>query len=308
MNKYLVVNFDRKEYIRPEAFGESADMKSVIESYDGVMLGLAVLLADSNNRGGGDLRSDAEIIGTWSGNRIAIVDDVVAHPAYCEPGMEHVPLQQQMLALGKDVSKDVIAAIKDGEGEYSTLSQLNDRHIVPMTEQRKMSDDARKLFIRKDGWLAPFSKLEHAFEVLGVDAGLTPYMAKRRLQEGIDKMAAVFGVISRPTVRSVQFEPGKKQIPTGHRDHTQTISGILSMTVELADDVVAQPGSTEVAATRFVTFQFNGPLSALSSTAQDVYRELLGVTTFEREPEEAVLGVKSPEVAKLLSMIPNLGA
>ncbi len=305
MNKYLVVNFDRKEYIRPEAFGESADMKSVIESYDGVMLGLTILLADSNNRGGGDLRSDAEIIGTWSGNRIAIVDDVVTHAAYCEPGMEHVPLQQQVLALGKDVSKDVIAAIIEGEGDYSTLSQLNERHIVPMTEQRNMSNDARKLFIRNDGWLLPFTKYEQAFEVLGVDAGLTPYMAQRRLQEGIDKMAATFGVTNRPTVRRVQLETGEKRVPTGYRDQTQAIYGILSMTVELADDLAAQPGSDALVAPRLVTLHFSGKQP---STAQQLYKELLGVTTFTRAPEAPVLGVKSPEVAKLLSMIPNLGA
>jgi hypothetical protein len=39
------------------------------------MLGLAILLADSNNRGGGDLRSDDPIIGSWAGDRITITGD-----------------------------------------------------------------------------------------------------------------------------------------------------------------------------------------------------------------------------------------
>ncbi len=305
MNTYLIVNFDRKEYLRPQAFGESADVKSIIYSYDGVMQGLTVLLADSNNRGGGDLRSDADIIGSWAGQRIAIIDNVVTHAAYCEPGMEHVPLQQQMLALGKDVSAAVIAAIKEGEGDYTILSQLNDRHIVPLPQQRKMSDSARKLFIRDKGWLTPLSKLEHAFEVLGVDAGLTPYMAKRRLQQGLHEMAMLFGV-PEPTVTGVSFTFGEKQVVAGFRDQLQTVTGVLSMAISLIDaGAPAEDGSAALTAAREVTVRFTGPQA---TTTQSLYKELLGVTSFTREPEQTPLGVTSPEVAKLLSMIPNLGA
>ncbi len=54
------------------------------------MTALAILLADGNGRGGGDLKSERGIIGSWVGDRIVIAGD------YADPGkfMEGVTPEQ----------------------------------------------------------------------------------------------------------------------------------------------------------------------------------------------------------------------
>jgi hypothetical protein len=52
---HLVVNLDRKEFIHPHRFGDGLKLLEFGCSADGTLTGLAILLACSNGRGGGDL-------------------------------------------------------------------------------------------------------------------------------------------------------------------------------------------------------------------------------------------------------------
>jgi hypothetical protein len=72
---YKIVNLDKKEYIRPWDCGDGAKLMEFGLSAQGAMSCLAILLADGNNRGGGDLRSDNLIIGSWAGDRIVVTGD-----------------------------------------------------------------------------------------------------------------------------------------------------------------------------------------------------------------------------------------
>lgn len=72
---YVVVNLDKKEYLRPHAFGEGYKLLEFGSSGGGTMAGLSILLANSNGRGGGDLDSDDPIVGSWAGDRIVIAGD-----------------------------------------------------------------------------------------------------------------------------------------------------------------------------------------------------------------------------------------
>lgn len=97
---YLVCNLDKEEYIHPHKFGDGMKLMEFGDSASGTMLGLAVLLADGNGRGGGDLfsarhkeelkecregkrkwedidwsRAGVEIAGRWAGDRIVIAGD-----------------------------------------------------------------------------------------------------------------------------------------------------------------------------------------------------------------------------------------
>jgi hypothetical protein len=83
------------------------------------MAGLAILLANSNGRGGGDLRSDNPIIGSWAGDRIVIAGDYAEIGDACEAyvkkniydlcsdnaGDDHPTM--------KNISADVINALMD---------------------------------------------------------------------------------------------------------------------------------------------------------------------------------------------------
>ena len=75
---HVVVNLDKKEYLYSHDFGDGLKLREFGESAGGMMTGLAYLLAVSNGRGGGDVHSSDPIIGSWGGDRIAIVGDYAA--------------------------------------------------------------------------------------------------------------------------------------------------------------------------------------------------------------------------------------
>lgn len=77
---YRIVNIDKKQFLDPHRFGDGMKLTEFACSSGGILTGLAILLADGNNRGGGDLHCDDQIIGSWSGDRIVIAGD------YADPG------------------------------------------------------------------------------------------------------------------------------------------------------------------------------------------------------------------------------
>jgi hypothetical protein len=74
---YMIANLDKKQYIHPHKFGSGLKlMEFAYPLFPSMVLSaLAVLLAEGNNRGGGDLCSDNPIIGSWSRDRIVVAGD-----------------------------------------------------------------------------------------------------------------------------------------------------------------------------------------------------------------------------------------
>ena len=88
---HLIVNLDKRQYIEPHALGNGAKLMEFGRSADGALTALTLLLACSNGRGLGDfylpkstLQGEekaalaerySEIVGSWAGDRIAIVGD-----------------------------------------------------------------------------------------------------------------------------------------------------------------------------------------------------------------------------------------
>jgi len=72
---HVVVNLDKHEYLFPHRLGDGLKLMEFGNSAGGVMTALAILLAVSNGRGGGDLDAESPLIGSWGGDRIAIVGD-----------------------------------------------------------------------------------------------------------------------------------------------------------------------------------------------------------------------------------------
>lgn len=108
---YKIVNIDKKEYINPHDFGDGAKLMSFALSSMGVMSGLAILLADGNGNGGGDLYTDGldqfnwDIVGRWAGDRIVIAGD------YAENGSH--------------VQKDHVKGIVDTDGHKVSEHTIN---------------------------------------------------------------------------------------------------------------------------------------------------------------------------------------
>jgi hypothetical protein len=71
----VLANLDKREFLNPHAFGDGAKLGEFAASAGGTMSALALLLARHNGRGGGDARTSHPVVGSWAGDRIAIVGD-----------------------------------------------------------------------------------------------------------------------------------------------------------------------------------------------------------------------------------------
>jgi hypothetical protein len=74
---YKPVNITKKEYLYSHTFGDGLKLCEFGFSSMGMMAGLAILLADGNGNGGGDISEDpvSGIVGRWKGDRIVIAGD-----------------------------------------------------------------------------------------------------------------------------------------------------------------------------------------------------------------------------------------
>ena len=108
---YVIVNLDKREYLYPHRCGDGLKLLEFGSSAGGTMTALAVLLADGNGRGGGDLHSTNRIIGSWSGDRIVIAGD------YADPGRFTGDPSETSTDLAEsefeEVSRKVLRAMAD---------------------------------------------------------------------------------------------------------------------------------------------------------------------------------------------------
>ena len=80
---HLIANLDKREYLYPHEFGDGFKLMEFGQSAGGTLTGLAVLLAATNGRGGGDFWDPNVDVydqawsptGRWVGDRIAIIGD-----------------------------------------------------------------------------------------------------------------------------------------------------------------------------------------------------------------------------------------
>lgn len=72
---HIIVNLTKREILHPHKFNDGLKLLEFGCSPVGAMTALAVLLADSNGRGGGDLRSSDPIVGSWAGDQIVVTGD-----------------------------------------------------------------------------------------------------------------------------------------------------------------------------------------------------------------------------------------
>ena len=80
---YLVVNLDKKQYMCNHDFGGNIKL---CEHGDMILDCLVALLADGNGKGGGDIRSENPIIGSWAGDRIMFAGEYAdPNPEFCKP-------------------------------------------------------------------------------------------------------------------------------------------------------------------------------------------------------------------------------
>lgn len=132
---YMIVNIDKKEFIHPHKFGDGLKLLEFGDSMGGTMTALAILLADGNNRGGGDLRSDKEIIGSWAGDRIVIAGDYADEGKFLKGKKEN--LHSHAYDNYKDISDDIIIAMLDDEYLKKNLQERAEGYLIPETLKKE---------------------------------------------------------------------------------------------------------------------------------------------------------------------------
>ena len=149
---YYVVNLDKRQYLHPHKFCDGLKLLEFGCSMEGTMTGLAILLADGNNRGGGDLRSEHPIIGSWAGDRIVIAGDY-ADPHKFVPEDVDATLKAKMLqdqATRKDLTGQQIAEYAEAN---CNLYQCAQEFFEDISDQiiRVMCEDTylRKTLLEK---------------------------------------------------------------------------------------------------------------------------------------------------------------
>lgn len=152
---HYVVNIDKKQYLHPHKFFDGLKLMEFGSSGSGTMLGLAILLAMDNGRGGGDLHSDSPIVGSWAGDRIVIAGDY--GDAWSDPQdlmavvkKDGPNLYQEAVDGYEDISEQVLAALLDDQWIAVELrgteanSPLSYRLPLPYQEQQA----AKKNFVQ----------------------------------------------------------------------------------------------------------------------------------------------------------------
>jgi hypothetical protein len=114
---YKIVNIKKKQYIKPDTFGDGSKLMEFSMSASGVLAGLAILLADGNGRGGGDLHSENDIVGSWAGDNIVITGDYADAGKFVkEPDQT---LYEVASSEGEDISIKVLEALFDDKYFFS---------------------------------------------------------------------------------------------------------------------------------------------------------------------------------------------
>ena len=151
---YKIVNIKKKQYITPHTFGDGAKLMEFSMSASGVLAGLAILLADGNGRGGGDLHSENDIVGSWAGDNIVVAGDYADAGKFVkEPDQT---LYEVASSEGEDISVKVLEALFDDQyffsefrknrAEWSTNDAIDD--LIKQKLKDKGLSDTKKYKIQ----------------------------------------------------------------------------------------------------------------------------------------------------------------
>lgn len=133
---YKIVNIKKKQYITPHTFGDGAKLMEFSMSKNGVLSALAVLLADGNGRGGGDLGSDNPIVGWWAGDNIVIAGDYADEGKFVKEPNQN--LYRVASEEGEDISLKVLDALCDDKWffeEFRKNSPIDD-NVASLIERK----------------------------------------------------------------------------------------------------------------------------------------------------------------------------
>jgi len=141
---YKIVNLDKKEFLNTYTFNDGAKLLELGCSSEGTLTALAILLADGNGRGGGDLHSENPIIGSWAGDRIVVAGDYADEQKFLS--IDQIA-KYKMLKDGEDPNlyNYAVEHFKD-ISEAALIAMLDDQFIYDVYEKADLYDKAKEIF------------------------------------------------------------------------------------------------------------------------------------------------------------------
>lgn len=139
---YYIVNIDKKQFLHPHDFGDGLKLLEFGSSGCGTMTALAVLLADGNGRGGGDLHSDNPIVGSWAGDRIVIAGDYADPGNFLPPNMDEEEKQKIANECFSEGYRDPAKVNLHGVAKQ-TYENISERVISALQEDSFLAEEMR---------------------------------------------------------------------------------------------------------------------------------------------------------------------
>lgn len=140
---YTLINLDKKQFINPHKFGDGMKLLEFGCSADGTMSALAILLADGNGRGGGDLDSDKKIVGSWAGDRIVISGDYADDGKFLDGFVLTKEQLQKLNEDGYDEIKNIYDINLHSYAHYF-FEDISEKILEAMRDDPYLRDALRK--------------------------------------------------------------------------------------------------------------------------------------------------------------------
>ena len=141
---YKIVNLDKKEFLDTYTFNDGAKLLEFGCSSEGTLTALAILLADGNGRGGGDLHSENPIIGSWAGDSIIIAGDYADEQKFLS--IEQIA-KHKMLKDGEDPNLYSYATEHFRDiSEDALIAMLDDQFIYDVYKKADLYGKAKDIF------------------------------------------------------------------------------------------------------------------------------------------------------------------
>ena len=141
---YKIVNLDKQEFLDTYTFNDGAKLLEFGCSSEGTLTALAILLADGNGRGGGDLHSNNSIIGSWAGDRIVVAGDYADKHNFLN--IDQIA-KHKMLQDGEDPNlyDHAVEHFKD-ISEAALIALLDDQFIYDVYDKADLYGKAKEIF------------------------------------------------------------------------------------------------------------------------------------------------------------------
>ena len=132
---YKVVNTTKKQVMIPHSFGSGAKLMEFSSDSMSIMQGLAVLLADGNGRGGGDLGSSNSIVGSWAGDQIVVAGDYADEGKFVDDATKNL---YEVSETYEDISFKVIGVLCDDSWyRQDYYNEWKERNFEDWNEERQ---------------------------------------------------------------------------------------------------------------------------------------------------------------------------